>query len=135
MKSESKLYSYYFANFARLGKFVTRRSYVFDASLIAKLKERATSSDHAKPTSVEVLTTFIWKCYMDKCNSTEEPFLLIHQVNLRTRADPALPEESFGNFIWLTATKCINPTTNFKDLVTEIDRAIRKIDSKFVKVL
>ncbi|XP_073138588.1 epi-neemfruitin B 7-O-acetyltransferse L7AT-like [Henckelia pumila] len=49
MKSESKLYSYYFANFARLGKFVTRR-YVFDASLIEKLKERATSSDHAKPT-------------------------------------------------------------------------------------
>ncbi|XP_073138581.1 epi-neemfruitin B 7-O-acetyltransferse L7AT-like [Henckelia pumila] len=139
MKSESKLYSYYFTKFARLGKFVTRR-YVFDASLIAKLKERATSSDdHAKPTSIEVVTAFIWKCYMDKCN-TEEPFLLTHQVNLRTRADPALPEETFGNFIWLTATKCISPTTltgtdHFKDLVSEVDRAIRKIDSKFVQVL
>ncbi|XP_073138587.1 epi-neemfruitin B 7-O-acetyltransferse L7AT-like [Henckelia pumila] len=71
---------------------------------------------------------------MNVCNP-EEPFLLNHQVNLRTRADPALPEESFGNFIWLTATKCINPTTHFKDMVSEVHRAIRKIDSEFVKVL
>lgn len=57
-------------------------------------------------------------------------------MDLRRRVDPALPDESFGNFLWITTTKYIYPTdTNFRDLVSEVNRAIRKIDDEFVKVL
>ncbi|KZV58228.1 vinorine synthase-like [Dorcoceras hygrometricum] len=142
MERGSKLYISQLANFSKFGKFVTRR-YLFETSVIEKLKERATSSDSsatAKPTRVEVVLAFIWKCYMklftDK-PTLEKPSLLSNQVDLRRRADPALPVESFGNFLWMMPTKCImNPVeADFKDLVREVNRAIRKVDSEFVKVL
>ncbi|XP_073036611.1 epi-neemfruitin B 7-O-acetyltransferse L7AT-like [Primulina eburnea] len=138
MERESKLFCHDFFKFLRLGKYVTRR-YLFDASVIAKLKARSASSDASSPTSIEVVSAFIWKCYMkvfaDK-SDLEKPFILTHPVNLRRRADPALPDESFGNFLWLTAAQCNSPAdTNLKDLASEVRRAVRKIDNGFIKVL
>ncbi|XP_073147287.1 epi-neemfruitin B 7-O-acetyltransferse L7AT-like [Henckelia pumila] len=141
MEKESKLFCHDFFKFLRLGKYVTRR-YLFDASVIAKLKARSASSDAstmAYPTSIEVISAFIWKCYMkvfaDK-SDLDKPFILTHPVNLRRRADPALPDDSFGNFLWLTAAQCISPAdTSLKDLASEVRRAIRNIDHRFVKVL
>ncbi|XP_073138663.1 epi-neemfruitin B 7-O-acetyltransferse L7AT-like [Henckelia pumila] len=137
MDRQSKLLSHDFSKYFYLGKFVTRR-YLFDASVIAKLKKRASLT--ALPTSVEVLSAFIWQCYMnvftDKSN-LQRPFTLTHFVNLRRRAaDPAVPDESFGNFLWLAVAQCINPNdTTFEDLASEVKRSIMKIDSGFVKVL
>ncbi|PIN15038.1 Alcohol O-acetyltransferase [Handroanthus impetiginosus] len=123
--------------FLKIGKFVTRR-YVFDATAISTLQAQSTSSDDKQyPTRVEVISAFIWKCFMaaaEKSSKNQKPFLLTHPVNLRRRAEPRFSDDSFGNFLWVAAAQWTKPLeTDLKNLVNEVKRALRGIDKEFVK--
>ncbi|KAI3464703.1 hypothetical protein Pfo_021366 [Paulownia fortunei] len=136
MQKESHMF-YSLQQFLSIGKFVTRR-YVFDASAISTLKAQSTSSDDKRPTRVEVVSAFIWKCFImavaaEKSSNDQKPFLLTQPVNLRRRAEPTFPDNSFGNFIWLAAAQCTNPMdTDLKELVNEVKRAMSRIDKEFM---
>ncbi|KZV13846.1 BAHD acyltransferase-like [Dorcoceras hygrometricum] len=133
MDRETMLFPSDMSTYMRTTKYVTKR-YVFDASIIAKLKERARSDS-----SVVAVSAFIWKVYMNvfkEKSDLEKTFIQMQVVNLRTRAVPALPDESFGNMYWLTAAKCTSPAdSNLEDLAGEVKRAIKKLDSGFVQAL
>ncbi|KAG2698177.1 hypothetical protein I3760_07G137700 [Carya illinoinensis] len=68
----------------RKGKSVTRR-FVFPDSATATLKAQATSSYLKQPSSVEVVSAFIWKHAMAASrqnNGSQKPSLMTHLVNL-----------------------------------------------------
>ncbi|KAL0363979.1 UNVERIFIED_CONTAM: Stemmadenine O-acetyltransferase [Sesamum angustifolium] len=120
------------------GQFVTRR-FVFDGSAIASLKELGTSR-RRKPTRVEAVSGFIWKCAMaasEERFGCRGPSLLTHILNLRKRAAPNFSEQSLGNLIWMTSAKFTGGTENLElpELVDEIRRSISKIDADYVKKL
>ncbi|KAL5550919.1 hypothetical protein UlMin_001095 [Ulmus minor] len=85
-------------------EFVSRR-FVFEAAEIANLKEKVvslTGQDH-HPSRVQVVLALIWKCAVAAEKSKTgsfKPTALFQAVNLRTRMDPPMPENSIGNFIW-----------------------------------
>ncbi|KAL0438274.1 UNVERIFIED_CONTAM: Stemmadenine O-acetyltransferase [Sesamum latifolium] len=119
------------------GQFVTRR-FMFDGSAIASLKDMATGT--SKPTRVEAVSGFIWKCAMaasEERFGCKRPSLLTHVVNLRKRAAPNFSEQSLGNLIWITSAKITGGKENleFPDLVDDIRRSISEIDADYVKKL
>ncbi|XP_057784085.1 stemmadenine O-acetyltransferase-like [Salvia miltiorrhiza] len=116
-----------------VGKFVMRR-YVFNASALSILKAEL-SSGGATPSRVDVVTAVIWKSFMAAAaaDSAGKPFLMSHAVNLRRRAAPPFPDDSFGNFLWVATAVCSNPEEELKELVWEGKKEIRKIDGEFVR--
>ncbi|KAK9119969.1 hypothetical protein Scep_018062 [Stephania cephalantha] len=123
-------------------KIVTKR-FVFNASNIARLREKARDGSSMKPpTRVEVVSAFIWKRFMNsdrysKSHPTSKSYSACHAVNLRKRRVPPLAEHGFGNMCIATTASL---TTSDKDdddeycsLVSKIRGAIRGIDGEFVK--
>ncbi|KAL3603219.1 hypothetical protein D5086_004078 [Populus alba] len=126
-----------FGSLFKKGKGVTKR-FVFDASSISSLRAQAASLGVECPTRVEVVSSFLWKCFMAASEewrgSQRRPSLLTHLVNLRRKMEPKLGENSMGNFLWLAAAKCMNKSrVELNDLVGEVRKAISKIDSDFVE--
>lgn len=119
-------------------KFVTRR-YVFDASALSILKAQlASSSTRATPSRVDVVTALICKCFMEVVAEEDEPkpFVMAHSVNLRRRAAPPFPEDSFGNFMWTPVAVFNNPKEKkLRELVWELKKRVANIDSEFVRRL
>ncbi|CAI9776360.1 unnamed protein product [Fraxinus pennsylvanica] len=115
------------------GNYILRR-YVFDLLAISTLKAK---SGVENPTRVEVVTAFIWRCFMAACaaaksGSNNQPSLMIHSVNLRSRAMPPFAENSFGNFVWFpAAVQSMNETE--ADLASKVRESIRQIDGNFVR--
>ncbi|KAG6383504.1 hypothetical protein SASPL_156741 [Salvia splendens] len=87
-------------------KFVTRR-YVFDASALSIFSK----PNWSVPSRVDVVTALICKCFMEAVAEEDEPkpLVMAHSVNLRRRAVPPFPEDSFGNFVWTPVAVCNNP--------------------------
>lgn len=128
---------------------VTKRL-VFDASAIATLKLEAQTARKKPPTSVEVVSAFIWQCCMaasKEKHGLQRPSLLTHVVNLRTKIlslmnGPDLDlEYSTGNLLWLAATRSNTGDNDDDDheqqqrlsgLVSELREALSKVDSYFV---
>ncbi|CAA0831154.1 HXXXD-type acyl-transferase family protein [Striga hermonthica] len=123
----------------REGRFVTRR-FVFDGSRIEILKELAAAgSTRDRPTRIEAVSGFIWKCAAAASEERfghKRPSFVTHLVNLRKRASPNLPQESFGNLLWLASaqnTRVVNENVEFSELVGEVRKSISRIDGDFVK--
>ncbi|XP_047944743.1 stemmadenine O-acetyltransferase-like isoform X1 [Salvia hispanica] len=123
-----------YLKYSSRGKFVTRR-YVFDASALSFLKAQLSS------TRVNVVTALVWKCFMEavaeeESGMDEKPFMLTPAVNLRKRALPPFPEDSFGNMVWVPKIVCNSPQEKgLADLVWEVKRGIANIDGEFVRRL
>ncbi|KAL1568315.1 amino-acid N-acetyltransferase [Salvia divinorum] len=126
-----------YLKYSSSGKFVMRR-YVFDASALSFLKAQLSSSVASR---VNVVTTLVWKCFMEAVaeeTSGEDgnPFLMTQAVNLRKRAAPPFPEDSFGSMVWAQKTVCSSPQEKgLTDLVWEVKRGISNIDGEFVRRL
>lgn len=136
MQRDSHLFSI-MRNYFKMGKTVMRR-YVFDASTIAKLRARVLSaSPDRRPSRVEIVSALMWKCFMD-ASSNKSSSIVSHGVNMRRKADPPFPDNSFGNFVWLmpAASSTNNGTDEepeLRHLLSKLRRAIGKVDEDFVK--
>uniref|UniRef100_A0A6N2K3E9 Uncharacterized protein n=1 Tax=Salix viminalis TaxID=40686 RepID=A0A6N2K3E9_SALVM len=123
-----------FGSLFKKGNGITKR-FVFDASAISSLRTRAAGVEC--PTRVEVVSSFLWKCFMaasEEWRGSRRPSILTHLVNLRRKMEPKLAENSVGNFLWLAAAKCMDKSrVELDDLVGEVRRAISKIDADFVE--
>ncbi|GFY87428.1 hypothetical protein Acr_05g0010670 [Actinidia rufa] len=79
---------------------ISTKRFVFDSSNVAALK--AESAGKIRPTRVESVSALIWKCAAKAARSNapkKKPSVLFQSVNLRTRFDPQLPENSTGNIV------------------------------------
>ncbi|XP_050214605.1 stemmadenine O-acetyltransferase-like [Mercurialis annua] len=123
----------------RKGNCITRR-FVFDASAISKLKAQTTSSGGlSMPTRVEAVSALLWKSIIAasaELHGLPRKSLLTHVVNLRTRLEPSLSENSLGNFLWLADAEFTGESTSepeFNELLRKVREAISRIDHKFVE--
>ncbi|XP_042039541.1 stemmadenine O-acetyltransferase-like [Salvia splendens] len=123
-----------YLKYSSRGKFVTRR-YVFDASALSFLKAQLNSSAASR---VNVVTGLVWKCFMEAVaeETNGKPFLMAQSVNLRKRAVPPFPEDSFGNMIVVPNIVCRSPQEKeLGDLVWEVKKGVENIDGEFVRRL
>ncbi|KAM3705245.1 hypothetical protein ACJW31_03G066300 [Castanea mollissima] len=120
-------------------KLVLKR-FVFSSATIEALKEKyAESSDiecPLHPSGVEAVSTFLWSRYVaatqENCGH-KKLNLVLFAVNLRTRMDPPLSGNYFGN-IFRVATVILSSEERL-GLVGKLRAAIRKIDNEYVKKL
>ncbi|CAA0831152.1 HXXXD-type acyl-transferase family protein [Striga hermonthica] len=142
MKRDSHVYTVV-KKYFKVGKPVIRR-YAFDAAAISKLRAKLAENEEggpARPTRVEVVTAVVWKWFMAACVAVgggENPVplsLITHLVNMRKKADPPFPENSFGNFVWLQPATSFNngPGRDLAQLFGKVHGGLRKVDSGFVE--
>ncbi|MCL7044233.1 hypothetical protein MKW94_016024 [Papaver nudicaule] len=132
------------------GTQVTKK-FAFQASKLAELKERCTNEaedvlDGYKPTRVEALSTFLWKCFIDidqaklKAGAPARLYIATNAVNIRSRMVPQLPTSSFGNMV--AVTDAIYSISNsegtdryYPKLVKIFRDAVKKIDEDYIAAL
>ena len=120
-------------------KLVLKR-FVFSSATIETLKGKyAESSDlecPLHPSRVEALSAFLWSRYVaatqENCGH-KKLNLVLFAVNLRTRMDPPLSGNFFGN-IYRVATVILSSEERI-GLMGNLRAAIRKIDNEYVKKL
>ncbi|OVA20484.1 Transferase [Macleaya cordata] len=138
-------------------ELVTKK-FLFGASNIAELKKQSiiipssTSANGGsddvqeyRPTRVEVVSAFIWRCFMDVDQSKMDRtavrvYSVSYSVNMRTRMVPPLPTNCIGNMETITvALSIINgegeKSDQYPNLVGKVRDAIKKIDSDHVREL
>ncbi|KDP36811.1 hypothetical protein JCGZ_08102 [Jatropha curcas] len=127
-------FSTLYAPVVKKGKHTVNRI-VFNESAIANLKTKA-SLDIVNPTRVEVVTSFLSKCFISSFkNKTgiDKPLAICHSVNLRRKMGPLLPECSFGNFISFVGTVLTAKDKELSELVSELREAMKKVDIDTLK--
>ncbi|KAB2601944.1 vinorine synthase-like [Pyrus ussuriensis x Pyrus communis] len=78
------------------------RTYLFDASKIAALKSKSASATVPKPTRIEVVSAFIWKCAMEASKSkfgSIRPSAWCHAVNMRNVLVRPSAKNLLGNLV------------------------------------
>lgn len=105
---------------------------MFTASKISSLIDKCTddsSPDLKRPTRIEALSAFVWTRFMASTHSENDPnkiYTLFHAVNLRTRANPPLPDHYFGNIsrIAITVPSMINGRPKCYEIVNQVTTAV-----------
>ncbi|XP_050277923.1 stemmadenine O-acetyltransferase-like [Quercus robur] len=120
-------------------KLVLKR-FVFSSTSVVALREKYGESSDLEcplhPSRVEALSVFLWSRYVAATQANIGPKklnMVLFAVNLRTRMDPPLPRNSFGN-IFRLATVLLSSEER-SGLVGKVRAAIRKIDNEYVKKL
>ncbi|RVW47777.1 Vinorine synthase [Vitis vinifera] len=92
-----------------------------------------------RPTRIEVLSAFIWSHFVAATHGKTDPeriYTMLHSVNLRTRMDPPMPENYFGNVSRLAiATPCMDSEKECHNFVNHMRDAISKINGDYVRKL
>ncbi|WCJ19295.1 HXXXD-type acyl-transferase family protein [Euphorbia peplus] len=122
--------------------YVTRR-FVFDAKKISSLRVKATGERDGKiikPSRIEALTCFIWKCCMAASRAvsgTPKLSILVEAVNLRTRTNPPMSKTTIGDiFWWATAMEdASSGDKELHELSLLLDDAIEVYDNDYMETL
>ncbi|KAK6933433.1 hypothetical protein RJ641_036327 [Dillenia turbinata] len=123
--------------FLKEGNHVGRR-FVFDATAVAKLKAKATSTCVTNPSRVQVVTAFILKCCMAASKAvfgSPRASVAHHAVNVRSRMMPPLPENLVGSLLSKVSIRLTSSDLEFNNLVASIRSAFGKINADYVKSL
>ncbi|KAK4424816.1 Vinorine synthase [Sesamum alatum] len=120
-------------------KIVTKR-FVFDKEKLEALKQAASSpsgSTVEDPTTVEVVSAFIWKHFIDVIKSenpeVKKTFAASHAVSLRGRTSPSLVFDNiFGNCYMTTIAYSNTTNGEFHDLVTQLRSTIKKVNEDYI---
>ncbi|XP_041011357.1 stemmadenine O-acetyltransferase-like [Juglans microcarpa x Juglans regia] len=117
------------------------KRFVFDSSAIERLKAKYSSdnlsTEYPGPIRVEALSTFIFSRLLAATRVEEDPnksYAIFQVANLRTRMNPPLSENYFGNMILGTGSViCRDTVDSFHDIIIPVRDALRKVDMNFAK--
>lgn len=118
---------------------IAARYFTFPATKIAALQERYSAVGGRRPSRVEALSTFIWTQFVSATSATGKAHAVKHAVNIRSRTNPPLPENSFGNIVGAsTATPDggdggVELLRKVREAVKAVDGARMKDGERFVK--
>jgi shikimate O-hydroxycinnamoyltransferase len=119
-------------------KIVTKR-FVFEGSAIAALRDKYSTDDtnieYPRPTRVEALSAFIYDRFLAATKpDPNKLYSISHVANVRTRLDPPLSENYFGNISLATSFEISRDTKDvFERIVIPLRDAMRKVDMDYVK--
>ncbi|KAL5553992.1 hypothetical protein UlMin_041393 [Ulmus minor] len=111
-------------------KNIVSKRFVFSASMMEALREKyghaKSLEQKARPTPVEALSAFLWSRFTF--------YAIVHPINLRTRIDPPLSDDSFGNLFHMAITI---PSLGEEgcDLVKKMRDQISHINNEYVRKL
>lgn len=120
---------------------VTRR-FTFDAERMEALRAAASGPLLEKPSRVEAVSAFIWRRFIEaaemkdkmKGESVKRGYAAVHAVDLRGRANPPLPSDSFGNgTTGVMATAKGGDERSYYRLAVKLREAITGADGDFVR--
>nr|POE96283.1 vinorine synthase [Quercus suber] len=122
---------------------IVLKRFVFDASAIADLRAKYSTNnkniENPRPTRTEALSTFIWSRFLATTQPEHDPnkvYVEFHIANLRTRLDPPLSEDYFGNMSApAVAVLPWDTEVGFQGIVVPVRDAIRQVDMNYVKIL
>ncbi|XP_010556178.1 PREDICTED: vinorine synthase [Tarenaya hassleriana] len=123
---------------------ILTRRFVFLNSSVESLRERF-SGGNVRATRVEALSVFIWSRFMASIGAEGNPdrngkiYTMLHPVNLRKQAEPAMPDNLFGNLMRFSVTvpkisRDIDDETGCS-IVKQMRKEIKRIDAGYVKKL
>lgn len=107
---------------------------MFGAASISRLRAGLTEPERRRPTRVETVSAFLWKCFMEAsaaAGSGRSMSTVSHGVNMRRKTEPPLPEHSFGNYVWLVPAS--SSDGDLKMLFGKVREAIGRVDVEFVR--
>lgn len=119
------------------------KRFVFDASAIADLRAKYSTNnknmENPRPTRMEALSTFIWSRFLAATQPDHDPnkvYVAFHIADLRSRLDPPLSEDYFGNLsVPAVAVLPWDTEVGFEGIVVPVRDAIRQVDMNYVKKL
>ncbi|XP_061990339.1 stemmadenine O-acetyltransferase-like [Rosa rugosa] len=124
-------------------KDIVTKRFVFDGSKIEALRATYAESIRLKtkkrPSRVEALSAFLWNRFMAEVAKEEESsstrlYTVVYIMDLRSRFDSPLPQNSFGNYYRAaTATPTLVDGEERGGLVRQVIEEIEKIDSKYMR--
>ncbi|KAL0547293.1 hypothetical protein IC582_017223 [Cucumis melo] len=130
-----------YSPFVGEGIRIKRRRFVFEGDAILELKEELMKwKNVTNPTSVELVTAFIWKYMMiaarqRSSGSQRTSSVLTHAVDLRRRMAPPLPPTSMGNIFWSAVAHydSMDAEIELSKLVNLLRQSFAEIDDKFIQ--
>lgn len=120
---------------------IVAKRFLFDASSIAALRAKYDDTRRVHPTRVEALSAFIWCRFMAATQSKSNPagkiYTVLHAVNLRTRMDPPLSVNYFGNIsrIAISIPSVDSDDDGCRGVVNQVRDSISKVNAEYVKKL
>ncbi|KAF8040607.1 hypothetical protein BT93_B2736 [Corymbia citriodora subsp. variegata] len=112
------------------------RRLVFDGSTIARMKDKATSSQLQKPSRVEAVSALICKSMMAAANPKPKAMLMAHYVDLRRRATPTIPNYAVGNHLFLAVAQfCPAESNDLPIIAGRLREATARVDGDLAKGL
>ncbi|KAL8550666.1 hypothetical protein ACS0TY_009180 [Phlomoides rotata] len=108
--------------------------FTFPGEKISHLREMYSDPSQPRPTRVEALSAFIWSRFVSALDTRSDPnmiHIVLHAINLRTRVDPPLSENHFGN---ISRIAIAVPTADDGgyELLQKVREAIKAVDGDFV---
>ncbi|XP_038999386.1 stemmadenine O-acetyltransferase-like [Hibiscus syriacus] len=122
-------------------KNVDTKRVVFTSSKIEEIRAKYAAENGIHPSRIEALSSFIWTRFVASTKekpAQDEFYVILHTVNLRTRFEPPLSAQSFGNIFHLARTVPSMEKENdggSYNLVSQMRESIRKIDKDYVRKL
>ncbi|XP_065847788.1 stemmadenine O-acetyltransferase-like [Euphorbia lathyris] len=101
---------------------VVTKPFVFDALTISALRDKY-STNGEKLSRVQALSAFIASRIMAATNNTKS--MVLNSVNVRQRLNPPIPEQSFGNLVWIAAAVIDTDDDREGECCYEIGRRIK----------
>ncbi|KAB2090733.1 hypothetical protein ES319_A03G142100v1 [Gossypium barbadense] len=114
-------------------KNIATKRVVFSASKIEEIRAKYAADHERRPSRVEALSAYIWSRFIASTKKKPSPNVMIHTVNLRTKFEPPLSAQSFGNIFRVAIT--VPSMDDGSNLVSQIRNSIRKIDNDYVTKL
>ncbi|XP_050373743.1 stemmadenine O-acetyltransferase-like [Argentina anserina] len=122
---------------------IVTKGFVFDGLKIEALRSKYAESIGLKtkklPSRVEALSAFLWNKFMAAASKEEESsstklYTVVYIMDLRSRFNPPLPQNSFGNYYRAaTATPTLVNGEERGGLVRQVIEEIEKIDNKYMR--
>lgn len=121
-------------------KLLSTKRFVFDSKALGSLQAQSIASTTKDgPTRTEATSSLFWKAAAKAASTVrpfglESPHALFSIVNLRKKASPPFPNESFGNIIDVAPGICFpKKEPNLSTLMGEVRESIAKIDSDYIE--
>uniref|UniRef100_A0A803PH92 Transferase n=1 Tax=Cannabis sativa TaxID=3483 RepID=A0A803PH92_CANSA len=117
------------------------KMYVFNKEKIVELKSKVADTRVQQPSRVEVVTALIWKIMIAVSQSNiknkldKTTYFVTQTMDIRKRAEPALPEELVGNLVTIIPVETKLNEPELADVVAEFRNGVREFTEKKGKSL